>query len=362
MIKREVVVVGAGPAGLMAAISAAKAGAEVLVLERSPFVGGQLVKQTHKFFGAKSEYAGWRGTEIAGILAAEAAAFKRITIWTNAVAAGYYPDQTLAVAHNQRLRVIKPGKLIIATGAAEKFLLFPNNDLPGIYGAGAVQTLLNLYGVLPGRQFLIVGAGNIGVILAYQLLQANAEVAAIVEAAPAPGCYQVHAAKVQRCGVPFYTSHTIKYAYGSDAVAGAVIWQLDERRQPLPGTEKEVAVDGICIAVGLSPLTELLWQAGCRMKYIPELGGNVPLCDENFRTSEPDIYVAGDAAGVEEASTAMVAGKIAGMAAACALGYQPQWLVDELAEAKARLAMLRAGPVSAKIRAGIKKRQLAEVS
>ena len=88
----------------------------------------------------------------------------------------------------------------------KKNLAFPNNDLPGIYGAGAVQTLMNVYGVLPGKRMLMVGAGNIGVIVAYQLLQAGVDVAGIIEAAPKIGGYWVHAAKVQRASVPIYTS------------------------------------------------------------------------------------------------------------------------------------------------------------
>jgi len=354
-MKTDIAIIGAGPAGLVAALHAARAGARVLLLERFPYLGGQLIKQTHKFFGSRSEYAGERGVDIAGRLIGEVNAADRVTVWEDSAALGYYPDGVLTVRHQGEFRTILPGKLIVATGAAEKSLVFPNNDLPGIYGAGAVQTLMNVYGVLPGKRLLMVGAGNIGVIVAYQLLQAGVEVAAIIEAGPAVGCYQVHAAKVERCGVPIYTSHTVKHAQGGSSLEGVVICRLDSDWRPVAGTEKEFAVDGMCLAVGLSPLTELLWQAGCKMCYVPELGGNIPLRDDDLLTSHPDIYVAGDVAGIEEASTAMVEGKIAGLAAALASGDPAADLRPELTAAKAQLRALRAGPLSAKIRKGLAK-------
>jgi sarcosine oxidase, subunit alpha len=148
--------------------------------------------------------------------------------------------------------------MIIATGASEKFLGFPNNDLPGIYGAGAVQTLMNVYGVKPGNNVLMVGAGNIGLIVSYQLMQAGVNVEGIVEAAPRIGGYLVHASKIRRMGVPIYTSHTVKEAHGTDTLTGATIIQLDETWQPIPGTEKEWI-----LMFCASPLVCLLCQNCC---------------------------------------------------------------------------------------------------
>lgn len=361
MINTEIAIIGAGPAGLTAATHAAKLGAKVLLLERSDYLGGQLIKQTHKFFGSKEEYAGERGIDIAGILADAAAGTAGITLWKNAAVLGYYPDGVLTIRHNGQLHTVKPRKVIVATGAAEKSLAFPNNDLPGIYGAGAVQTLMNMYGVLPGRRMLMVGAGNIGVIVAYQLLQAGVEVAGIIEAAPQIGGYWVHAAKVQRCGVPIYTSHTVKRAYGGNSLEGVTIWQLDSKGQAIQGTEKDIAIDGLCLAVGLTPLTEILWQAGCKMEYVPELGGYVPWRDASLLTTHRDIYIAGDVAGVEEASVAMVEGKIAGLSAAFSLGYQNASFAQDYQAANKQLQSLRSGPVSAKICTGLCKVMLKEV-
>lgn len=353
MINTQIAVIGGGPAGLRAAVAAARHGAKVLLIDDSDRLGGQLIKQTHMFFGSQQQFAGSRGIHIAEKLEAAARSQDNITILQEATALGIYEDGMLLIEHQKRVLKVKAERVIVAVGASERMLAFPNNDLPGIYGAGAVQTLMNVHGVRPGRRVLMVGAGNIGLIVTYQLLQAGVDVAAIVEAAPTIGGYLVHAAKVRRAGVPVYTSHTIKEAYGKGAVAGAIIWQLDGKWQPIPGTERDLAVDVICLAVGLSPLSDLLWQAGCQMKYVPELGGAVALRDAHLRTSNPRIYMAGDVAGVEEASSAMVEGQVAGLSAALSLGLGGEKAQEQLAEAKAQLAALRAGPVGEKIRAGL---------
>lgn len=361
MMNVEILVIGAGPAGLMAAIHAAEAGAQVLLVERADRLGGQLIKQTHKFFGSKAEYAGERGIEIAEKLITASQEIPSITIWKNAIVLGIYPDGVVTISYNNRFCTVKPTKIIVATGASEKTMAFPNNDLPGIYGAGAVQTLMNVHGVLPGKRLLMVGAGNIGVIVAYQLLQAGVEVAGIVEAGPQVGGYRVHAAKLQRHGVPIYTSHSVKSAHGESCLEGVTICKLDENWQSIKGSDQYIPVDGLCLAVGLSPLTELLWQAGCEMKYAGELGGYVPLRDANLKTTHADIYVAGDVSGVEEASAAMVEGKIAGIYVASILGHKKDSFTKDFQDAKGQLNALRSGPASAKICSGLSKVVLEEV-
>ncbi|HWR06677.1 NAD(P)/FAD-dependent oxidoreductase [Sporomusa sp.] len=352
----DIAIIGAGPAGLMAAIHAGNSGARVLLIERAEYYGGQLIKQTHKFFGSKSEYAGERGIDIAALLINQALEIDNITVWNNATVLGYYQeDGILTVKHHDSFITITAKKIIVAAGASEKTLAFPGNDLPGVYGAGAVQTLMNVYGVMPGNRLLMVGAGNIGLIVAYQLLQAGVEVAGIIEAAPKIGGYLVHAAKIRRAGIPIYTNHTVKAAYGSPALTGATICRLDTNWQQIPGTDLDIQADGLCLAVGLTPLTELLWQAGCKMAYVPELGGYVPFRNSSLLTTHPDIYVAGDVAGVEEASAAMVEGKLAGLAAAASLGHTAAVKSTDYEEAKNQLAALRAGNVSAKIRSGLAK-------
>jgi len=363
LLTTEIAIVGAGPAGLSAAAAAGSAGARVVLVDRQDGCGGQLIKQTHAFFGSEKQYASVRGIEIARLLTEQVNDLPGVKILTGATALGFYPDDgVLALEKDGRFQKLRAQRLIIATGAAERTLAFPNNDLPGIYGAGAVQTLMNVYGVVPGRRVLMVGAGNIGLIVSYQLIQAGVEVAAVIDAAPKIGGYLVHAAKIRRLGVPVLTSHTIKQACGTECVEGAVIWRLNEDWQPVPGTEANLAVDVICIAVGLSPLAELLWQAGCAMKYVGALGGYVPLRTGLMETTVPGIYVAGDAAGVEEASSAMVEGRLAGLAAARSLGYATADADRGIEEAQKQLQSLRAGSVGEKIRKHLAGVTIQEVS
>ena len=198
---------------------------------------------------------------------------------------------------------------------------FEGWTLPGVIGAGAAQILMNLHGVKPGDRILMLGTGNVGLVVSFQLAQCGCHVEALVDAAPRIGGYGVHAAKLARMGIPFYLSHTIVKADGTDHVTGVTIAEVDERFQFIPGTEKHFDVDTICLAVGLSPMSQLLKMAGCRMEDNPRKGGQVPIVDEYGQTSVPGIFVAGDVSGIEEASSAMIEGRIAGIAAADYLGF-----------------------------------------
>ena len=198
----------------------------------------------------------------------------------------------------------------------------------------------------------MVGAGNVGLIVSYQLLQAGVEVAAVVEALPEFGGYHVHAAKIRRLGVPILTRHTVVRALGEERVEGAVIARVDERFEPIPGTERELEVDLVCLAIGLTPSTRLLEQAGAGMAYVAELGGRVPLHDERMETTVAGIYVAGDCAGIGEASTAILEGRLAALAVLERMGRD---VGRDKAEAQASLIRLRAGPFGARPRQGKEK-------
>jgi len=356
----EILIAGAGPAGLCAAKAASSLGASVLICERDELPGGQLVKQTHKFFGSRKQYAGDRGIAIGALLLDEALKDPNIEIMPDTTVISIYEDSSTCMPltlaeRNEEIIKINPRKIIVATGAAEKFLAFPGNDLPGIYGAGAVQTLMNVAGVVPGEKVLMVGAGNIGLIVSYQLAQAGVETVAVIEGALTIGGYLVHASKIQRIGIPVRTCYTIKEAYGNGKVEGAIICKLDDKWNMIPGTEEDVKCDTICLAVGLSPLTELCCQAGCEMAFIRELSGHVPIIDKYLRTTNPKIYAAGDVSGIEEASSAMVEGRLAGYSAALSLGYGKETAPALQEEALAELAELRAGPMGARIRQGLEK-------
>ena len=312
MVKTELLIIGSGPAGLCGAIAAASNGVKTLVIDDGIDAGGQLPKQTHKFFGHEDFYASERGYKIGEKLVDECKKVGvRIKQQTNI--AGIYEDTVVAYdRENNTTERIETDYILIATGASEKFVNFENNMLPGIYGAGAVQTLMNQYGVLPGNNVLIVGSGNIGLIVAYQLIQAGARVKGIVEISDKIGGYAVHANKIKRLGVPIYLNYTIKAAIGDERVKGAVIVKVDKSFRPLPETERELVVDTICLAVGLTPSVELAAQAGAKIEYVGLLGGYVPVRDANMRTTVNNVFVAGDLSGVEEASTAMIEGEIAG--------------------------------------------------
>ena len=321
MEKREVVVIGAGPAGLSAAIEAASAGCRVLIIDENSKPGGQLFKQIHKFFGSKEHRAGTRGINIGKELLEEAERLK-IEVWLNSEVCGIFEQRKIWIVKDKKKTILlEADRIILATGASENAVSFPGWHLPGVMGAGAAQTMINIHRVLPGKRVLMIGSGNVGVIVSYQLLQAGAEVVAVVEGAPRLGGYGVHTAKIRRAGVPFYVSHTVASAEGSDKVEKATIVQIDSSWKPVYNTEKELEVDTICIAAGLTPLAELAYLAGCEFIFTPALGGHVPWHNRQMRTNLEHLYIAGDISGVEEASTAMEEGRMAGLQAAASLGY-----------------------------------------
>lgn len=350
----DICIIGGGPAGLEAGIVAKELGANIIIIDDNPVLGGQLIKQTHKFFGSKAHYCGVRGIDIAKILTDMVHELK-IDILNNATVVGYYDDDTLGILRQDKLFQMKAKTYIFAAGASENMLAFENSDLPGVYGAGAVQTMMNVYGVVPGRRALVIGSGNIGLIVPYQLLQSGVEVAAIIEILDKVGGYYVHAAKIKRVGVPIYLRHTIIKAKGKDCVEAAVITQVGDKFECLEGTEKTIECDMILIAIGLSPLCELLYQVGCRVDYVPELGGNVPYHNENMMTSKSHIFVCGDLACIEEASTAMLEGKIAGAKAYEALYGESKKSNQIAQQANKELSIIRSSPFEQRILSGKEK-------
>lgn len=343
MDRYDLIIIGAGPSGLSAAIEAARRGLRVVVFDENERPGGQLFKQIHKFFGSKEHKAKIRGFRIGEDLLKEADE-AGVEVVLNAVVIGLYQDKEITVKLGEQIRHYKGDAIIVATGASENMVTFDGWTLPGVIGAGAAQTMMNLHGVKPGSKVLMLGSGNVGLVVSFQLMQCGCEVVALVDAAPKVGGYGVHAAKVARTGVPFYLSHTIVKAEGEDHVTGVTIAEVDEKFQFVPGSEKHFEVDTICLAVGLSPMSQLLKMAGCNMEDNPKRGGQVPVCDNRGETSVPGIFVAGDVSGIEEASSAMIEGRIAGVAAAEYLGYiTPEERKKKLEEYEAALSGLRQG-------------------
>jgi sarcosine oxidase, subunit alpha len=313
MILKDVIIIGGGPAGLCAAKMLADQDISVLLVDRDHHLGGQLVKQTHKFFGSEKQYAKNRGFEIAQILINDIKDKPNIEILLGATVAGLYKDHVMTVVKGDSYIKYKAKAFVIATGASEKSLAFENNDLPGIYGAGAIQTLMNVYGIMPEDEVLMVGSGNIGLIVSYQLLQAGVKVKGIIEASSNIGGYKVHASKLKRLGVPFYMQHTVKKAIGEHALEAVEIIKLTDDFQPILDQTKIIEAKALCVAVGLSPLSQLLGMMEVEMKYVKELGGLVPVLNHLHQTSNPHIFACGDVSGIEEASSAMMEGYIAGL-------------------------------------------------
>lgn len=349
MIEKEVVIVGAGPAGLAASIEAAKAGAQVLVVDLNMKPGGQLFKQIHKFFGSSAHRSGTRGIDIGKQLLKEAED-AGVEIWLGSAVIGLFPGNKVGIQRGtddekKELVTIKAKKIIVATGASENVVRFKGWTKPGVMGAGAAQTMVNVNHVKPGRRVVMLGSGNVGLIVSYQLMQAGCEVAALVEAAPKIGGYAVHAAKIRRAGVPIYIKHTIVEVKGDERVNEVIIAEVDDKFKPIPGTEKSIKADVVTIGAGLKPSVELTRLLNCKLTFNPVFGGWIPLHNKDMETSNEGVYVAGDSTGVEEANTALEEGKIAGIAAAQSLGYINDEDAEKLkSEAWERLRSLRYGP------------------
>ena len=317
MKRFDLLIIGAGPAGLSAAVEGASHGMKVGVFDENSRPGGQLFKQIHKFFGSKEHQAKIRGIKIGEDLLAEAERLG-VEVHLNTIVMGLYPYLSIKVTDGEKMYAYSGDNIIVATGASENTLPFRGWTLPGVMGAGAAQTLMNLHSVKPGQRILMVGSGNVGLVVGYQLIQAGCDLVAVIDAAPRVGGYGVHASKLARTGVPFYLSHTMVKAEGTDKVKSAVIAEVDKSWKTIPGTEKQFEVDTICIAVGLSPMSQLANMVGCKMV---DKGGLVPEVSEYLETSIDGLFAAGDITGIEEASQAMIAGRIAAAAAAKRSGY-----------------------------------------
>ncbi len=348
MKKCEMLVIGGGPAGLSAAIEAAKAGVQVLLVDANERAGGQLFKQIHKFFGSSMHRAGTRGIDIGKILLEDCQRLG-VEVWLNSTAIGIYEDHVAAIdvkkdLEQHELKMVQAEKIVIATGASENAVRFPGWTLPGVMGAGAAQTMANYHWVLPGKRVLMIGTGNVGLIVSYQLMQAGAQIVGIVEAQNHINGYAVHASKLTRENIPIYTGYTVKEATGEGRVSRAVIAKVNPDWSLVPGSEIELDVDTICIGAGLKPLIGLPHMAGCKMTNDRFLGGWVPMHDRNMKTTADGIYVAGDATGVEEANTAIEEGKLCGVAIAEQFGYMKSAVAEqEKAAAWERLSGLREG-------------------
>jgi sarcosine oxidase subunit alpha len=300
-VSAQVLVIGGGPAGINAAIELGRLGIETLLVDDKKELGGKLTLQTHPFFGSRDDcYAGIRGIDIAHIMTGELSGLDSVKVLTGTTAVGVFHDGKVGMHGPGGYFLVAPKVVLVACGARERGLAFPGCDLPGVYGAGAFQTLLNRDLIMPTERLFIVGGGNVGLIAGYHAIQAGIKVVGLVEALPRCGGYKVHADKLARLGVPIYTSHTVVSAEGGGKLERITTAAVDVSFRPIEGTARTFDVDTLLVAVGLSPIDELYYK-------LTEFG--------------LECYTCGDSAEIAEASAAIFSGKITGRKIARALGH-----------------------------------------
>ena len=304
----DVLVVGAGPAGLAAADAARRSGARVVLAERRPALGGGLT-------GESGDLDDWVAGVAAGFDGADARLLTRTTV------AGYYDDDVLVAveqvgdhlavpaAHGprQRLWVIRARAAVLATGALEQPLLFADNDRPGIMLSTAVRHYLHAHGVVPGRRVVVATSGDDGYRTALDLAAAGVEVPAVVDARTTPGPV---AAKAERAGIEVVTGEVPLRALGKQRVRGLEVGP--------PGGERwrRLDADAVAVAGGFAPTLHLASQAGARPVFDDRLGAFVPGAPAQNERS------AGAARGVFDLAGCLEDGRRAGIDAARAAGFQ----------------------------------------
>ena len=312
-IRTRVAIIGAGPAGLAAREELNKAGVDNLVIDANEHIGGQFLMQTHQFFFFEKEqhFGGQRGFEIARSLAGNdhSGIMLGYTVW-DILEGNWLVLKKISAEEKDvsPITYIHAEQLIIATGAVPFVPAFENDDLPGVYTAAVVQKMMNQELTLLGKNILTVGAGNIGYLTSYQLMQAGATVKAIIEAQPDEGGFPVQANRIRRLGIPIITGKTLIKIIPNekrDGIKGAVVADA-ENFQAIPGTEQVIdGIDAVNICTGLVQ-DDLLFTKG------KEVFGR-------------NVHAAGDAQRIGEGTTAVLRGKQVAMEVLEALGLHSNY-------------------------------------
>lgn len=346
MRTEEVVVVGAGPAGITAAVEASRAGARVRLIDEGPAVGGQIYRQLATGLRPGSGANGY-GAESAPLFASLAAS--GVEVWSDTEVWGIFPDRVLAIYRGGRSMRVQAGALVLATGAYDRPVAFPGWTLPGVVTAGGTTALIKSQRIIPGRRALLAGTGPLLLAAAAALVRGGADIAGIAVAAsrtaflgllrrPAALGKAIDVlATLKRAGVPMWNGHGIVRVEGRDGVERAVVAQWDAAWHPVPGTERVIDVDTVVVGYGLMASSELAQLAGCDVTYHAGQGGWVPVTapDRFMATSVPGVFVAGDGAGVAGAEAGKLQGVLAGLGAARHAGKLTDG--DAAARAKAPL-------------------------
>ena len=301
VIQVDVLVIGAGPAGLAAAIAARKQGIESLtVLEREDQPGGILRQCIHNGFGLHRFKEELTGPEYAQ-RDIDAARELQIDIRTGVTVLSVSPERRVtAVSRENGLQVFEAKAVVLAMGCRERprgALAIPGTRCAGIYSAGTAQKFVNLEGFMPGRRVVILGSGDIGLIMARRMTLQGAKVLACVELMPySSGLNRNIVQCLQDYGIPLYLSHTVVDIHGRERLTGVTVAEVDENRKPIPGTEMEFDCDTLLLSVGLIPENEL--SAGAGVALSPVTSGAV--VSDSLETSVPGVFACGNVLHVHD--------------------------------------------------------------
>ena len=336
----DIAIAGAGPGGLLAAATAAEAGAAVALLDAEEWAGGRLALQTQPLQGPATIYGGLSGVEFCeGISddAVSAGAVLRLGTEVSDIRA-LDPATSgfeLALSGAGGAARLRARTVVLATGSLEPWLDVPGLPLRGATLSGDVQAGLNRGDVRPGRRVVMVGSDNAGLLIAANLLDAGVEVVAVVDEWPSVVGREFNAAPLRDAGVELLTSTRLVEVHGGEHVEAMTVDVAGERRT--------LEADCLCMAGPRRPDTGLAVNLGLPMLQLPVMGGDTPAHDARLAAAIPGVYVCGDAAGVENGAVAMESGRMAGLAAAAYLGSPHPDSARLTSLARGRLAYLRRG-------------------
>ena len=291
----DVVVVGSGPGGLAAAIAAKKNGAErVLVIERDLELGGILLQCIHNGFGVEVFKEDLPGPSYAQRFIKEAHDLKVEALLDSMVLEATSDRRLFVTSRQGGIQELQAKALIFAMGCRERTraqVRLPGTRPAGVFTAGTAQRWVNVEGFMPGKRFVILGSGDIGMIMARRLTFEGAKVERVLEIMPyLSGLTRNYVQCLQDYGIPLQLQHTVKRIIGSQRVEAIEAVAVDDRWQPIPGSEEIIPCDTLLLSVGLIPENELSRQAGVRLD--PVTGG--PFVDNRFQTSVPGVFAAGN--------------------------------------------------------------------
>lgn len=300
-VKCDVAVVGAGPAGLAAAVAARKEGAEkVLLVERDTGIGGILQQCIHPGFGLNYFQQELTGPEYAGRFSDQARELGIETMMDTMVLEVLPGEGLVCVNTTCGITHIRAKSVVLAMGCRERTrgaLAIPGNRPAGVYTAGAAQRMINRQNEMVGRTVVILGSGDIGMIMARRLSLEGAKVLAVVEIMDyLAGLTRNRVQCLDDFGIPLKLSHTVTEIMGNKRVTGVKVAQVDAQRRPIPGTEEFYPCDTLLLSVGLIPENELTRSAEIAMSPVT----NGPLVNQFMQTSAPSIFAAGNVVHVND--------------------------------------------------------------